>query len=95
MAIDETWAREVAAGTRQPTIRLWEWAGPAVVIGRFQSAQDEVNLDIAKQLGFDVVRRCTGGGAMFIEPGNTSYLFSVCAARFRSGRKHRRILPAL
>ena len=26
MAIDETWAREVAAGTRQPTIRLWEWA---------------------------------------------------------------------
>ena len=71
MAIDETWAREVAAGTRQPTIRLWEWAGPAVVIGRFQSAQDEVNLDIAKQLGFDVVRRCTGGGAMFIEPGNT------------------------
>lgn len=71
MAIDETWAREVAAGTRQPTIRLWEWAGPAVVIGRFQSAQDEVNLDIAKQLGFDVVRRCTGGGAMFIEQGNT------------------------
>ena len=30
-----------------------------------------MNLDIAKQLGFDVVRRCTGGGAMFIEPGNT------------------------
>ena len=22
-------------------------------------------------LSFDVVRRCTGGGAMFIEPGNT------------------------
>ena len=64
MAIDETWAREVAAGTRQPTIRLWEWAGPAVVIGRFQSAQDEVNLDIAKQLGFDVVR-----------PGGTFYIF--------------------
>lgn len=37
----------------------------------FPIGQDEVNLDIAKQLGFDVVRRCTGGGAMFIEPGNT------------------------
>lgn len=71
MDIDETWAREVAAGTRQPTIRFWEWAGPAVVIGKFQSAPDEVHLDVAKQLGFDVVRRCTGGGAMFIEPGNT------------------------
>lgn len=71
MAIDETWAREVASGHRPPTIRFWEWAGPAVVIGKFQSASDEVHLDVAEQLGFSVVRRCTGGGAMFIEPGNT------------------------
>lgn len=71
MTIDETWAREIAAGERRPTLRLWEWAGPAVVIGRFQSAPDEVNLDVAERYGFDVVRRCTGGGAMFIEPGNT------------------------
>ena len=71
MTIDETWAREVAAGERRPTLRLWEWAGPAVVIGRFQSVPDEVNLDVAERYGFDVVRRCTGGGAMFIEPGNT------------------------
>lgn len=71
MSVDERWAREVAAGDRPPTLRIWEWAGPAVVIGRFQSAPDEVNLDTAKSEGFDVVRRCTGGGAMFIEPGNT------------------------
>lgn len=71
MAIDEIWAREVAAGTRPPTIRFWEWAGAAVVIGKFQSAPDEVHLAVAEQLGFSVVRRCTGGGAMFIEPGNT------------------------
>ncbi|NMM98794.1 lipoate--protein ligase family protein [Bifidobacterium olomucense] len=71
MELDETWAREVACGQRGPTLRIWEWAGPAVVIGRFQSAPDEVNLDVAERLGFDVVRRCTGGGAMFIEPGNT------------------------
>lgn len=71
MRIDETWAREVASGLRPPTLRIWEWAAPAVVIGRFQSAPDEVNLDIAEQRGFSVVRRCTGGGAMFIEPGNT------------------------
>ncbi|PWG63073.1 lipoate--protein ligase family protein [Bifidobacterium callitrichidarum] len=71
MAIDETWAREVAVGKRRSTLRIWEWAGPAVVIGKFQSAPDEVNLDVAERLRFDVVRRCTGGGAMFIEPGNT------------------------
>lgn len=71
MVTDETWAREVARGTRPPTLRIWEWAAPAVAIGRFQSAPDEVNLDLAEHMGFEVVRRCTGGGAMFIEPGNT------------------------
>ncbi|OZG61290.1 ligase [Bifidobacterium lemurum] len=71
MALDEQWAREVAAGTRPATLRFWEWAAPCVVIGRFQSEPDEVNLDVARDLGFSVVRRCTGGGAMFIEPGNT------------------------
>lgn len=71
MDIDVQWARQVAAGEREPTLRIWEWSAPAVVIGRFQSLQDEVNMQTAQAEGFQVVRRCTGGGAMFIEPGNT------------------------
>ena len=71
MDLDVEWAREVAAGTREPTLRFWEWAEPAVVIGRFQSLEDEVNVRTAQDEGFHIVRRCTGGGAMFIEPGNT------------------------
>lgn len=71
MNIDAVWAREVAEGTREPTLRIWEWAAPAVVIGRFQSLEDEVNVRTAHSEGFQIVRRCTGGGAMFIEPGNT------------------------
>ncbi len=71
MDLDVEWAREVAAGTREPTLRFWEWAEPAVVIGRFQSLEDEVNVHTAQDEGFRIVRRCTGGGAMFIEPGNT------------------------
>lgn len=71
MDVDVQWARQVAAGEREPTLRIWEWSAPAVVIGRFQSLQDEVNMQTAQAEGFQVVRRCTGGGAMFIEPGNT------------------------
>ena len=71
MGTDIAWAREVAAGKREPTLRIWEWAAPAVVIGKFQSLEDEVNTAVAQKEGFTVVRRCTGGGAMFIEPGNT------------------------
>jgi lipoate-protein ligase A len=71
MALDEVLTREVGAGHRPPTLRIWEWATPAVVIGRFQSLRNEVDMDAAQRHGIEVVRRISGGGAMFIEPGNT------------------------
>ncbi len=71
MALDEVLTDEVAAGRRAPTLRVWEWAAPAVVIGRFQSLRNEVDAEGARRHGIEVVRRVTGGGAMFIEPGNT------------------------
>jgi lipoate-protein ligase A len=71
MAIDEVLTEEVAAGRRPPTLRVWEWASPAVVIGSFQSLRNEVDAEAARRHGVTVVRRISGGGAMFIEPGNT------------------------
>ena len=71
MALDEVLLDEVAAGRRAPTLRIWEWASPAVVIGRFQSLRNEVDAGGARRHGIEVVRRISGGGAMFIEPGNT------------------------
>lgn len=71
MALDDVLTREVGAGRRCPTLRIWEWAAPAVVIGRFQSLRNEVDMAAAQRHGIDVVRRVSGGGAMFIEPGNT------------------------
>ncbi|HET8900095.1 MAG TPA: biotin/lipoate A/B protein ligase family protein [Rhodanobacteraceae bacterium] len=71
MALDEVITDEVAAGSRAPTLRVWEWASAAVVIGRFQSLRNEVDPHGAARHGIEVVRRISGGGAMFIEPGNT------------------------
>jgi lipoate-protein ligase A len=71
MAIDEVLTEEVGAGRRPPTLRVWEWAAPAVVIGSFQSLRNEVDAEAARRHGVTVVRRISGGGAMFIEPGNT------------------------
>jgi lipoate---protein ligase len=71
MAIDEVLLEEVAAGRRPPTLRIWEWPAPAVVIGSCQSLRNEVDTEEARRLGFTVVRRISGGGAMFIEPDNT------------------------
>lgn len=71
MALDAVLADEVGAGRRPPTLRIWEWASAAVVIGRFQSLKNEVDPDGASRHGIEVVRRVSGGGAMFVEPGNT------------------------
>lgn len=71
LALDEVLAKEVAAGTRAPTLRFWEWNVPAIIIGGFQSLRNEVDLEAAGQLGIETVRRVTGGGAMLVEPGNS------------------------
>jgi lipoate---protein ligase len=71
MALDEVLTHQVGTGQRPPTLRIWEWAAPAVVIGRFQSLRNEVDSVAAQRHGIEVVRRVSGGGAMFIEPGNT------------------------
>ncbi|HZW98787.1 MAG TPA: biotin/lipoate A/B protein ligase family protein, partial [Trueperaceae bacterium] len=62
---------EVAAGRRKPTLRMWEWDSNAVILGRFQSVRNEVDMDGASKHDITVTRRITGGGAMFVEPQNT------------------------
>ncbi len=81
MALDQALSEAVAAGTRRPTLRIWEWGAPAVVIGSFQSLRNEVDPEGAERHGIQVVRRISGGGAMFIEPGNTiTYSLTVPAS---------------
>ena len=65
MALDEAIMEGVRAGTSQPTIRFYGWNPSAVSIGVFQGIQNEVNLDVAEKTGVDVVRRLTGGGAVY------------------------------
>ncbi|MFG2831253.1 biotin/lipoate A/B protein ligase family protein [Streptomyces sp. NPDC048434] len=77
MALDEVLTGEVAAGRRSPTLRVWEWDRPAVIIGSFQSLRNEVDERGAERHGVTVVRRISGGGAMFVEPGNT-ITYSLC-----------------
>ncbi len=70
IALDQVLAEEVGDGRRKPTLRIWEWNSPAVVIGSFQSVKNEVDPANAEKYGVPVVRRISGGGAMFMEAGN-------------------------
>ncbi|MFD2838973.1 biotin/lipoate A/B protein ligase family protein [Populibacterium corticicola] len=71
VALDQAQTEFVEAGTRGPMLRIWEWASNAVIIGSFQSYRNEVDEEAAQRHDVTVVRRITGGGAMFVEPGNT------------------------
>lgn len=70
LALDQVLTEEVGEGRRKPTLRIWEWEQPAVVIGSFQSVKNEVDLENASRCGFEVVRRISGGGAMFMDAGS-------------------------
>ncbi|MAG22176.1 MAG: lipoate--protein ligase [Candidatus Diapherotrites archaeon] len=66
MAIDEAVVNLHKKGDK-PTIRFYGWKPHAVSIGYFQGIEEEVDLAKAKELDTDVVRRITGGGAVFHE----------------------------
>ena len=70
VALDELMLDQVAAGTRGPTLRFWEWEDKATVIGSYQSYVNEVEPEGVEKYGIQVVRRISGGGAMFMEGGN-------------------------
>ncbi len=65
MALDEACAHAVAQGEVSPTIRLYRWNPSAVSIGYFQSLQQEIDRDECKKQKIDIVRRRTGGGAVY------------------------------
>ncbi|WP_460689399.1 lipoate--protein ligase family protein [Nesterenkonia suensis] len=77
VALDQVLTEEVGRGSRPPLMRLWDWSERAVVIGSFQSLANEVDAEAARATDTTVVRRISGGGAMFMESGNC-VTYSLC-----------------
>ncbi|MBO2447363.1 hypothetical protein J4573_09725 [Actinomadura barringtoniae] len=65
LALDEALAR---GGEPLPVLRIWQNA-PSVVLGRFQDVSQAVDLTACARDGVRVVRRATGGGAVYTEAG--------------------------
>jgi lipoate-protein ligase A len=64
MGLDQVLSEGVAAGG-DPVLRFYGWDPAAVSIGYFQKMEEEVDTEKCKELGIDIVRRITGGGAVF------------------------------
>jgi len=65
MAIDESIMLALERGSVPPTLRLYRWKPSAVSIGTFQGMRQEVDVDFCRSKKIDVVRRITGGGAVY------------------------------
>lgn len=56
----------------QSFIYLWR-NSPSVIVGRYQNAFEEVNINYTENNGVKTVRRLTGGGAVYHDLNNINY----------------------
>src|SRR5438552_14836555 len=84
LAVEEASPRMVGQGKSPSTVRFWHNSN-TIVIGCFQSAKLEVNMEACKETGTEIVRRFTGGGAVYHDSENLNYAISL--------RKGHRLVP--
>ena len=65
MALDEAICESVRSKKSNPTVRIYTWKPSAISIGYFQGYHIEVNEEECVRGGVDIVRRRTGGGAVY------------------------------
>jgi lipoate-protein ligase A len=64
MAMDEALLECFDHEASPPILRLYGWNPPALSLGRFQNADEVLDLDCCKKADLPVVRRITGGGVI-------------------------------
>ena len=65
MGLDLAILEGVSRGDSPPVLRFYGWDPPAVSVGYFQGLEEEVDLRACGIRGVEVVRRVSGGGAVF------------------------------
>ena len=82
MALDEAILDSVIKRKSPNTVRFFKWNPSTVSIGRNQSLSNEVDVDRALENGFNIVRRITGGGAVFHDNTREITYSIVCPTKF-------------
>ena len=72
LALEELIASELS----EEIVMLWRNA-PAVIVGRNQNTEAEIDAEAVRVRGIKVVRRITGGGAVYHDFGNINYTIAA------------------
>lgn len=80
MAIDEVLWRGRQRGDSAPTLRFFAWSPPTVSLGYGQPLGRDVDGEACRALGVGLVRRPTGGSAIYHDGPERELTYSVAAA---------------
>lgn len=83
LALEEYVLRHAPA---DETYLLFYINSPAIIIGRNQNTVEEINADYVRERGVQVVRRISGGGAVYHDAGNLNFSFQAPYAKDRFNR---------
>jgi lipoate-protein ligase A len=78
LAIEEAVFIEKARRKTMSTVRFWRNKN-TVVVGYSQNVAAEVNLKVCREKGIEVIRRFSGGGAVYQDLGNLNYSITIDA----------------
>lgn len=82
MALDEAILKFIIDKKSPNTLRFYKWNPSTISIGRNQSLSSEVETVIARNKGYNVVRRITGGGAVFHDSAREITYSIICPIKF-------------
>ena len=78
MAVDEAIMKARIEDRVPNTLRFYRWNPSAVSIGHFQNLHNEIHVENCRDHGVDIVRRITGGGAVYHD-SNGEITYSIVA----------------
>ncbi len=85
MAVDHALLMACDESSVPPTLRLYGWKQPTITVGNSQNIDRDIDLERAQDMGVDVVRRPTGGRALW---HGSEVTYSIVAPLGATGLGH-------
>jgi lipoate-protein ligase A len=77
MEFDRQFFHDCEAGLIPAALRIYSWRPNCITVGYAQKIKEEIDVDRAVALGYDVVQRPTGGGIVFHNEAEVTYSLVV------------------
>ncbi len=85
VACDEALLAARAEGSIPDTLHIYRRSRPTISLGHFQRLEDCVDVELAGELGIEVIRRVSGGSAIYTDPGQLIYCLAISSrSRYRN-----------